>query len=438
MNVLLIGSGGREDAISEALINSRRIDNLFATIKNNNPGIVSRCKDFLMTEETDIEKIVDYAIKKEIDIAIIGPEAPLNVGLVDSLEEYNIKTVGPIKKVAKIETDKSWARRLMADYRIDGCPIFEIFDDVYQAKEFLEDNKDVVIKPAGLTGGKGVKVMGEHIKNKNDAIEYIKEVIEKHKSVILEEKLEGEEFTIQTFTDGYNLIGSPAVQDHKRAYEGDIGPNTGGMGSYSDRCLNLPFMNKKDYNDAIKILKDTISAIRDKTGERFKGILYGQFMLCRDGVKLIEYNARFGDPEAMNILPILKIDFLDIAEAIVDKKIDKLDIDFEEKATVCKYIVPKGYPSNPKTDSIITIEGKINKNARLYYSSVNKIDDKIYTTKSRSLAIIGIAETISKAEKIVENEIIKVKGDIFYRRDIGTDILIKKRIEHINRLRRIN
>jgi len=197
-------------------------------------------------------------------------------------------------------------------------------------------------------------------------------------------------------------------------------------------------MDKKDYNDAIKILKDTISAIKDKTGERFKGILYGQFMLCRDGVKLIEYNARFGDPEAMNILPLLETDFLDIAEAIVDKKIGKLDLEFEKRATVCKYIVPEGYPSNPKANSIIEIDGKINKNARLYYSSVNKMDDKIYTTTSRSLAVVGIAETIQKAEKIAENEIRKVRGDIFYRRDIGTDLLIKKRIEHINKLRGMN
>lgn len=438
MDVLLVGSGGREDAISEALTDSRRIDNLFAVMKNKNPGIISRCKDFLITEETDIRKIADYAIKKRIDIAIIGPESPLNAGLVDSLEENGIKTVGPAKEVAKIETDKSWARRLMIDYKIDGCPKFGVFDDIDSARAFLDENKDLVIKPAGLTGGKGVKVMGEHIKDKDGAIEYIKEVIEKHRSVILEERLEGEEFTIQAFTDGYNLIGSPAVQDHKRAYEGDTGPNTGGMGSYSDKSLNLPFMDKKDYNDAIKILKDTISAIKDKTGERFKGILYGQFMLCRDGVKLIEYNARFGDPEAMNILPLLETDFLDIAEAIVDKKIGKLDLEFKKRATVCKYIVPEGYPSNPKANSIIEIDGKINKNARLYYSSVNKMDDKIYTTTSRSLAVVGIAETIQKAEKIAENEIRKVRGDIFYRRDIGTDLLIKKRIEHINKLRGMN
>jgi len=361
MDVLLVGSGGREDAISEALTNSRRIDNLFAVMKNKNPGIISRCKDFLISEETDIEKIADYAVKKAIDIAVIGPEAPLSVGLVDSLEEHDIRTVGPDKKVAKIETDKSWARRLMVEYKINGCPKFGIFEDIYSAKEFLEENGDLVIKPAGLTGGKGVKVMGEHIKDEDDAIKYIKEVLEMHKSVILEERLEGEEFTLQVFTDGYNLVCSPAVQDHKRAYEGDTGPNTGGMGSYSDRNLNLPFMDKKDYADAIKILKDTISAIKDKTGERFKGILYGQFMLCRDGVKLIEYNARFGDPEAMNIFPLLKTDFLDIAEAIVDKKIDGLDVKFEKKATVCKYIVPKGYPSNPKANSVIEIDGKINK-----------------------------------------------------------------------------
>jgi len=438
MDVLLVGSGGREDAISEALAKSRKIDNLFATMKNKNPGIISRCTDFLITEETDIEKIVGYAIKKKADIAVIGPEAPLSVGLVNSLEENGVMTVGPAKEVAKIETDKSWARQLMKDYNIDGYPNFGIFDDVDSARRFLDENEDLVIKPAGLTGGKGVKVMEEHIKGKDDALRYIKDVIEKYKSVILEERLDGEEFTIQTFTDGHDLIGSPAVQDHKRAYEGDTGPNTGGMGSYSDKNWILPFMDKKDYADAIKILKDTLHAIKDKTGERFKGILYGQFMLCRDGVKLIEYNARFGDPEAMNVLPLLGTDFLDIADAIVNKKISKIDIEFEKKATVCKYIVPEGYPSNPKINSVIEIDGKINKNARLYYSSVNKIGDKIYTTTSRSLAIVGIAERINDAEKIAESEIRKVKGDIFYRKDIGTDILIKKKIEHINKLRGMN
>ena len=459
MNVMVIGSGGREDVISEAIHRSDKLGSLYAVMKNRNPGIASRCEDFLLAKETDVERVVDYALLKKIDLAVIGPEAPLEKGIVDSLEENGIDAIGPKKIPAKIETDKSWARQLMRDHNIEGCPEFGIFRDLEGVKEFLDDHREVVVKPSGLTGGKGVKVVGEHLKDKRDVITYIKEVLKKHESVVLEEKLDGEEFTIQAFTDGKDLIPSPAVQDHKRAYEGDKGPNTGGMGSYSDNGDILPFMERRDYDDAVKILERTLAAIREETGEKYKGVLYGQFMLCREGIKLIEYNARFGDPEAMNTIPILKTDLLDIFESILDERLNSLDIEHERKATVCKYVVPKGYPEDPKIDTVIKMSKRVEREtdkgemvanlrfanlkmghfqmprSKIFYSSVDERDGKIYTTSSRSLSVVGIADTIEEAEKIAEGELSKIEGEVFSRHDIGKESLIRKRIEHIKRLR---
>jgi fusion protein PurCD len=287
-----------------------------------------------------------------------------------------------------------------------------------------------VIKPDGLTGGKGVQVQGDHFQNFAESLPYMQELISKGESFVIEEKLIGQEFSLMSFCDGLHAKHMPAVQDHKRAYEDDKGPNTGGMGSYSCANHSLPFLKDEDIEEAKKINEQVLVALAG-----YKGILYGGFIATQNGVKLIEYNARFGDPEVMNYLSILKTDLSDISEAITKGELDKMNVEFENKATVCKYIVPEGYPKKPVKDEVIDISEIDQDKVDLYYASLDKTDNGLYIKGSRTLGIVAKADTLAEAEKIVQTEIEKVKGPVFFRKDIGTKELIEKRIKMMKELR---
>jgi phosphoribosylamine---glycine ligase len=437
MKILVVGTGAREHAICNAVKDAE----LYSIMSNKNPGI-SRVSKFQISSEKDLNGVKKYALKNHIDLAVIGPEAPLEMGLVNELQEVGIECVGPTMEAARIETDKAFMRDLFDNHKIGGSIVYKVFDNVEDAGDFIDEfGQDVVVKPVGLTGGKGVKIVGEHLEDGEEAKKYVKEIINNkisgHAQVVIEERLIGEEFTVQAFVDGKSIVPMPAAQDHPHAYEGDQGPITGGMGSYSDRDGLLPFLDKKSYEESVKIMQDTINAVKKEVGP-YKGILYGQFMLCKDGPKLVEYNARFGDPEAMNVLPLLKTDFVDICQGIVDGNLKKAE--FEKKATVCKYIVPKGYPETGKADQIIEVnEQKINdEGALVYYAAVNEKEDKIYTSASRALGLVGIGDSLAEAEEICENVTKYVKGDVYHRRDVGTDDLIQKRIKHMKEIRNSN
>ena len=434
MNVLLIGNGAREHAIAEAIVNSPKKPKLFAYMKSKNPGIAKLAEDIQMGSYDNLDEIKNFTQSNNINFAIIGPEDPLNNGVVDALASVNIKSVGPVKELAKLETSKSFTRLLMKKYNIEGCPKFQVFESIDGVKEFLEELEEFVIKPDGLTGGKGVKVFGEHLHSIDDGIRYCEEVLKTHPSVVVEKKLEGEEFSLQSFTDGKNILDCPPVQDHKRAFAGDKGPNTGGMGSYSDANHLLPFLTKKDIEDAHEITRKVMEAIYKETGKLYKGIMYGGFMVAKSGVKLIEYNARLGDPEAMNVLPLLKTDFIDICLGIINGTLNKVRAEFEKKATVCKYAVPQGYPANPVKNKKIDLTD-IPEEARIYYASVDEKEDGIYMGASRAVAFVGIADDIEEAEVIAENAVCSVKGPVFHREDIGTKELIDKRIKHMQKIK---
>ena len=237
-----------------------------------------------------------------------------------------------------------------------------------------------------------------------------------------------------SFSDGETLKHMPAVQDHKRAYEGDTGPNTGGMGTYSNADHSLPFLTDEDIAEAQAINMATAKALMDKFGEGYKGVLYGGFMATADGVKLIEYNARFGDPEAMNVLPLLDADFIEICNSIADGTLNSVDVQFQNKATVCKYAVPEGYPDKPVKGKPIDISNVVNTDD-LFYASVDIQNGQLVEAGSRTVAVVGIASTISEAEKIAENEISAVEGPLFHRTDIGSMQLVNKRVEHMDSLR---
>ncbi|MFB6136640.1 MAG: phosphoribosylamine--glycine ligase [Halobacteriaceae archaeon] len=422
--VLLVGGGGREHAIARSLAPDC---DLYACASNRNPGIAALAEGVETLDETDADAVVAYAEAVGATLAVVGPETPLEAGVVDALEDAGVYAFGPRQAEARIETDKAFQRRFMAENEIPGCPDFEVFDDPEAACEYIDAyDGDLAVKPAGLTGGKGVKVVGDQV-TAEEAKEYVRE--SGYDRVVLEERLVGEEFTVQAFVAGGDLRVTPAVQDHKRAYEGDEGPNTGGMGSYSDATPELPFMTEDDYEAAVDVLEATVEAL-----DGYRGVLYGQFMLTADGPKVVEFNARFGDPEAMNTLPVLETPFLDVLVAARDG--DPLpDLEFAPRATVCKYAVPEGYPTDPVAGAKVTVDEDSVGDALLFYASVDERDDGVYTTTSRSFAVVGVADDIASAEEQAEAALAAVGDGLRVRHDIGKPDLVRRRVDHVAELR---
>ncbi|MBC8174713.1 MAG: phosphoribosylamine--glycine ligase [Candidatus Marinimicrobia bacterium] len=435
MMILLIGSGAREHAIARALARSPQKPTTVCFASNNNPGIQELSAYFTMGDIKNPQAVVSFAQQYGADLAIIGPEAPLEVGVADALLDAGISTVGPKKALAQIETSKGFTRDLLKKYNIPSCPRYRVFSSLDGVSEILSElGEKYVVKFDGLMGGKGVKVAGDHLLSHEDAISYCQEMIKRGGKFVIEEKLIGQEFSLMSFSDGDHLAHMPPVQDHKRAYVGDTGPNTGGMGSYSDSNHLLPFLTEEDIVQAQEFNQATIDALKKEFWEGYKGILYGGFIATVDGVKLIEYNARLGDPEGMNVLPLLESDFVEVCLGIVNGNLNQKDISFRNQATVCKYAVPEGYPDSPVKGEPIDIS-EITETSQLYYASVDMQDGQLYEAGSRTVAYVGIAETLSEAEAKAEAEISKVRGPLFHRTDIGTEELIQKRVEHMYKLR---
>jgi phosphoribosylamine--glycine ligase len=434
VKVLIVGHGAREHVIGETLVNYGA--RLFAFMSFKNAGLEDLSQGRIkIHSETDFKEITDFSKNNQIDFAVIGPEAPLVVGIVDALEKNEIPCVGPRIEAAQLEGSKVFMRGLLEKYDIASNVQSKQFKSMEGIEEYLDDvgEENIVVKPDGLTGGKGVKVFGDHLFSRKDVLSYCKELVKSKSSFLLEEKCDGEEFTLQTFCDGKNVVGTPLVQDHKRAYENDEGPNTGGMGSYSLEDHLMPFVSKDDVNDALKDMEKVVSAIKKETGVPYKGFLYGQFMKTKKGNKLIEFNSRFGDPEAMNVLPLLKTNFLDICYGIIDGNI-KTEVKFEHKATVCKYLAPEGYPTSPLKDERIIINHKKLEEvgAKYYFASVYRKNNDIFTTSSRAMGILGISANLNDAEKVAEAGVHCIEGKLFHRKDVGTASLLQKRINHMN------
>ncbi|QLD87568.1 phosphoribosylamine--glycine ligase [Natronomonas salina] len=425
--VLLVGGGGREHAIARAVAGAADAE-LYACASNRNPGIASLAEGFEQVEETDAGAVVDYAESVGATLAAIGPESALNAGVADALDDAGVYAFGPREAEARIETDKAFQREFMAEHDVPGCPDFEVFEDAEAAADYIREyDGDLAIKPRGLTGGKGVRVIGDQI-TAEEGVDYVLE--SDYDAFVLEERLVGEEFTVQAFVANGEYRVSPAVQDHKRAYEGDEGPNTGGMGSYSDAAFALPFMTEDDYAAAVEVIDAVVEAMPD-----YKGILYGQFMLTAEGPKVVEFNARFGDPEAMNTLPVMETDFVELLVAA--REGDELpELEFAGQATVCKYAVPEGYPTDPEAGAKVQIDEESAGDALLFYASVDARDDGVYTTTSRSFAVVGLADTVSEAEAIAEDALQRAGEEgLRVRHDIGTSDLVQRRIDHMREIR---
>jgi phosphoribosylamine--glycine ligase len=411
--VLLIGSSAREHAIAMAL--TRADVEIHAHMDRKNPGIAKLCKTFTIGPTTVRKKIPDLF---GFDYAIIGPEAPLDAGISDFITSQGVPCIAPSKAAALIETSKSFARIVIDQTTPKANPKFQVARSVDDLRRFEKKIgvENMVVKPNGLTGGKGVKIFGEHLNSRDELERYAIDLLHTTGVVVLEEKLQGTEFTLQSFSDGNHLEFMPLVRDYKRAFDGDKGPNTGSMGSYSTPDHGLPYVTPEDLEVAKTIMDATLIGIKRKAGSAYKGILYGQFMKTDSGIKVIEFNARFGDPEAMNVLSILSTSMDEICQGIIDGNLGQ--VQFENKATVCVYVVPEGYPG-PDVVKDSPLDLSVATTAELYHASVYEKDGQILTTGSRAIGVLGKADTVAQAREIAYANASRIKGKVRYRSDIA-------------------
>jgi phosphoribosylamine--glycine ligase len=328
-----------------------------------------------------------------------------------------VPTVGAVKETARLEWSKAYARRVLTENGIIGNPDYRICKSLDDVREFLDVQPDVAVKPDVLTGGKGVMVTGQHLKSRSETEAYAVERINGDGLVVLEEKLVGKEFTLQAFSDGRRLKFMPLVRDFKRAYDNDEGPNTGSMGSFSCADHDMPDLDEETVEKGKRIMQETIDAMR-KTDGAYKGVLYGGFMATVDDTYLIEYNCRFGDPEAINVLSLLEKPLTEVGRGIIEGNLPGFG--FMRKATVCVYITPEGYPAAPVKDQPIKVGSGIS--SEIYYASV--YDDKgvIKTTTSRAIALLSKGDTVSEARKRVYSDVDKITGRLHYRTDIAAGV----------------
>lgn len=424
----VIGKDARTSAIERSLRQSAR---------SERPPV--RLSDWKgATREQLKDEVLRRAREERPDFVMVGPEDPLAAGVVDALQdELGIPCIGPTQSLARLESSKAFTRELLVKHQIPGNPEFKVFRTLNGIEGYLKKLGGYVVKPDGLTGGKGVKLSDAHLFSIADAVNYCGELLrEGHPAVVIEEKLDGEEFSLQSFCDGTHVVDMVVVQDHKRAWEGDTGPNTGGMGSYSCADHSLPFLLPRQVQEASAINAAMASALRAETGQKYKGILYGGFMATRDGIRLLEYNARFGDPETLNVLSLLKTDLVEICEAIIEESLHEAPVAFEKLATVCKYVVPEGYPENPAKGKVIDL-GAVpveSEKLRVYHASVEEKEGQLFLSGSRAVALVGIGKDLEEAQAIAESAASAVRGPVFHRRDIGTRQLIEHRIAHMRAL----
>jgi len=437
--VLVVGSWAKEEITIENLKQKPNI-NVFSYLDTKNPGIMERVDGFRLGQLNDVENVLNYAKEINVDLVIITTAAPLAAGLANELKKENIPVFGPSKEAARLESDKAFTRQLMNKHVSDAVPNFRVCETEEEAINYAKElNWEVAVKPIGLTDGLGVKVFGIQLKNQQEVIDYIKKIhsqrISGNSQVIVEEKMIGEEFTIQCFVYKDTFIPTPAVQDFKKLLNGEKGPNTASMGSYSDSSLLLPFMNLEDYNQAVKIIKDTLVAFKKETREWCSGFLYGQFMLCKDGVKLVEYNFRPGDPEWMNTVMVLKDNMVDIIAELMKGKTPQPT--FKRKATVCKYIVPPAYPYRLNETLEVNVErNKVAETgAEMYWSCGVDEEGNFKVGTERGIALLANGNTIFEANKKIESAIDRVKGDFYHRSDIGTPGLIQDKINSIAKIK---
>ena len=416
MDILIIGSGGREHTLAWKLAQSKLVNKIYAV--PGNPGMedVATCVSGSVEDNTFL---VNFAKENNIDMVVVGPEVPLTNGIVDDMEKVGIPSFGPKKLAAQLEGSKSFSKDIMKKYGIPTAK-YEVFTEADKAKAYIEqEGAPIVIKADGLAAGKGVIVA----ETKQQALDAIDEIMcdkafgSAGNSVVIEEFMAGEEASVLAFTDGKTIIPMIPSQDHKRAHDGDKGPNTGGMGTYAP----APVVTE-DLMETIKstILEPTIQAMA-KEGHPYKGCLYAGLMITSEGPKVVEFNARFGDPETQVVLPLLDSDLAEIMLACINGTLANCNIKWSDKAAVCVVMSAGGYPAKyRKGDEILGLENAARNNILVFHAGTAKQDTKIVTNGGRVLGVVALGDDIKSAVDTVYKGIKTIDfKDVYYRKDIA-------------------
>jgi len=419
MKVLVVGGGGREHALAWKVSRSKKVKKLYAA--PGNAGI-SRIATCIPVKAEDISSLLSFARQESIDLTVVGPEAPLAAGIVDAFRGEGLKIFGPTRAAARIEASKIFAKRIMDKY---GIPTGEahIFDTPEEAVRFVK-NKDypVVIKADGLAAGKGV-VVASSFKEARDAIEKI--MVDRifgqaGERILIEEFLEGEEASFLAFTDGRSVLSLPLARDYKRVYDGDKGPNTGGMGSYSP----VPTISNDTYRRIeTQIIIPIIEALNAE-GYPYEGVIYAGLMITEDGPKVLEFNCRFGDPEAQPLLMRMNTDLVEIMEAVINRELDEVRAEWNEKAATCVILASGGYPGKYEKGKVITgleeVEGM--EDVEVFHAGTALWDGKIVTAGGRVLGVTALGMDVRDAARRAYEAIGKIYFEgMHYRKDIGLD-----------------
>ena len=415
MNILVIGNGGREHAIVHALKKSPRAGKIYAMKGNAGIGELAELVDVNYLDNKAVGDWLDA--HPDVEYTVIAPDDPLALGLADELESRGHRVFGPSKRAAAIESSKAFAKELMKKYGIPTAK-YEIFGDYEKALAYVKGAPlPVVLKADGLALGKGVLIC----RTEKEAEEGLKEIMLDKKfgkagdKVVVEEFLEGPEVSVLAFTDGKTIVPMITSCDHKRAFDGDEGLNTGGMGTFSP----APFYGEKCAKEVMeKIMLPTMAAMNAE-GRTFRGVLYFGLMKTKEGMKVIEYNCRFGDPETQVVLPMLKGDLLDIFEAVTDGRLSEVKIGWEDGACVCVVLASGGYPVKYEKGKEIEI-GDIDKDVVLYHAGTKRKDGKLVTDGGRVLGVCARGKTLEEARQKAYENVGKIRFDgMFYRKDIG-------------------
>jgi len=419
MKVLVVGGGGREHAIVKKLSESPRVTKLYAAPGNAGIAALAEC---LPIKATDIDGVIAASRENNIDLVFVAPDDPLALGMVDALEEAGIRAFGPHKDAAAIEGSKVFSKNLMKKYGIPTAD-FEIFESPSDAVSYIESRNKfpVVIKADGLALGKGAIIAH----NMNEAKDAVRTIMEDKifgtagNRLVVEEFMTGREATVLAFTDGTTISTMVSSQDHKQVFDGNKGPNTGGMGAFAPSPFYTEDVEKRAVSE---IFIPTIRAM-EAENRKFKGVIYFQLMMTAEGPKVVEYNARFGDPETQAVLPLLKTDLMDIIDAVIDEKLADINIEWLDAAAVCLVLASGGYPGSYEKGYEITglnsFDGR--NDIYIYHAGTAKKDGKTVTAGGRVLGITSIAENISAAAAKSYDAVNYIKFDkMHYRKDIGT------------------
>ena len=408
--VLVVGSGGREHAIVDALSRSAQVDKIYCA--PGNAGIAAQA-ECVAIKDTDVEGLKAFALDQGIDLTVVGPEAALAVGVVDAFRAAGLKIFGHTKSATRIESSKEFAKQLMVKYDIPTAA-YEAFDNYEEAKAYVDRTSvPTVLKYDGLAAGKGVVVAMTEQEADEALIDMLLDESFGRGRVVIEQYLEGPEFSLMCFVCGDKLYPMPVAQDHKRAYDGDKGPNTGGMGAYT--CL--PFITDEDMEYAMEQIMRPTAAAMVAEGCPLTGVLYGGLMKTKEGIKVIEFNARFGDPETEVVLPLISSDIYDIFEAVAESR-DAQEPTWESCATRGIVLASKGYPGSYEKGYAITgleaVDGVV------YHMGTAVKEGQIVTAGGRVMIVVCKADTLAAAHAKANAEVEKIKCDnLFHRTDIG-------------------